>query len=63
MQAGALTPIQAVQTRGRWRWWALVIVMVLVLAAVVGAVIAIGQADDSAGAAIVARSVVRGLAV
>ena len=64
MQAGELTPIQAVQTRGRWRWWALVIVALVVVAAVVGAVIAIGRAaDDAAGLTTTVTLVVRGLAV
>ena len=64
MQAGELTPIQAVQTRGRWRWWALVIVALVVIAAVVGAVIAIGRAhDDAAGLTTMATLVVRGLTV
>lgn len=50
MQPGRLTSIQAVQTRGRWRWWALAAVVVLVVAALVGAVVAIAEASDDASA-------------
>ena len=63
MPTADLTPIQAVQTRGRWRWWALLVVVVLVMAAIVGAVIAIGQAgDDAAGLSGMASVALRGLA-
>jgi len=62
VQAGELTPIQAVQTRGRWRWWALLIVVALAIAAVVGVLIAIADANDDAAAVVsLATLVVRGV--
>jgi hypothetical protein len=51
VQPRQLTPIQAVQTRGRWRWWALAVVLVVLAGALVGAVVAIAQAGDDASAA------------
>lgn len=50
MLPGEPTSIQAVQTRGRWRWWALAVVVVVVVAALVGAVIAIAEVSDDAAA-------------
>ena len=52
VQPRQLTSIQAVQTRGRWRWWALAVVLVLLAVALIAAVVAAAQAGDDASAAI-----------